>query len=151
MSTFLSFVTTQLPLGGDSTSDMVHGLLLRDVPASACLARRLSAATSLAPLFLHWSDLEHGKILAAAVGEVMRVLASIGRDGSILGCECMHGRRVEVGVFGRGWEGGGTSQQHQTGKRTRDGHSVAQSRLTLFLIGLLRRDIAAFLLNAKAF
>jgi len=69
-------VTTQLPLCGDLTSDMVHGLMLREVPASARLVRRLSAATSLAPLFLHWTDLEHGKVLAAAVtdvrGEVMR-------------------------------------------------------------------------------
>lgn len=67
---FRVFVTTHLPLGVGPTSDMVHGLMLHEVPASARLVRRLSAATSLAPLFLHWSDLEHGKVLAAAVSDV---------------------------------------------------------------------------------
>jgi hypothetical protein len=35
VSTFLRFVTTQLQLGGDPTSDIVHGLMLREVSASA--------------------------------------------------------------------------------------------------------------------
>lgn len=65
-----SFVTTHIPLGVDPTSDMVHELMLHEVPASARLVRRLSAATSLAPLFLHWSDLEHGKVLATAISDV---------------------------------------------------------------------------------